>query len=249
MKYYGMTDKGKIRKTNQDSYVIAYNQAGDIFAIVCDGIGGNLGGDVASRMAVNYFSVAFSETNGFASAKEAKAFIQDAIKNANEQIYSLGQERPDLRGMGTTFCGAMITSVGRFIVNVGDSRAYSFQKNGDFRQMTMDHTLVNDMIMHGQLTREEAKTYPKKNVLTNALGVWATVRSDIDTHLEDMDGILLCSDGLHSYVPEATIRSIVLSQEFDPALRSRKLVKASLDAGGFDNVTVILIDLEGGESK
>ncbi len=249
MKYYGMTDKGKIRKTNQDSYVIANNEAGDIFALVCDGIGGNLGGDVASRMAVNYFSVAFSETNGFSSAEEVKTFLRNGVKEVNEQIYSLGQKRLDLRGMGTTLCGVMLTNIGRFVVNVGDSRTYSFKKNGEFKQLTMDHTLVNDMIMHGQLTREEAKTYPKKNVLTNAVGVWETVRCDIDTHLEDMDGLLLCSDGLTSYVPETLIRNIVLNQESDPALRARKLVKASLDAGGFDNVTVILIDLEGGDSK
>ena len=111
----------------------------------------------------------------------------------------------------------------------------------------MDHTLVNDMIMHGELTKEQARTFPRKNVLTNAVGVWESVRSDIDVHHEDLNGILLCSDGLHSYVDEKKIRSIVLDKEFDPALRSRKLVKASLDAGGFDNVTVILIDLEEGD--
>ena len=103
---------------------------------------------------------------------------------------------------------------------------------------------MNDMIMHGELTPEQAKNYPKKNVLTNAIGVWETVRSDIDTHLEDMDGVLLCSDGLHSYVDQSVIRSIVLDTQIDPILRVRKLVKASLDAGGFDNVTAILIDLE-----
>lgn len=249
MKYYGMTDKGKMRKTNQDSYVIACNEAGDVFALVCDGIGGNLGGDVASRMAVNYFSVAFAENKGFRSTAEVKDWIRKGIQEVNRQIYETGQSRRELKGMGTTLCGALLTSSGRFIVNVGDSRAYAFSHSGQFRQLTMDHTLVNDMIMHGELTPEEAKDYPRKNVLTNAVGVWETVRSDIDVHLEQMDGILLCSDGLHSYVDEKTIRSIVLNQDNDPALRSRKLVKASLDAGGFDNVTVILIDLEEGDGK
>ncbi|WP_108774050.1 Stp1/IreP family PP2C-type Ser/Thr phosphatase [Lactimicrobium massiliense] len=247
MKYYGMTDRGKMRKTNQDSYVIACNEAGDVFALVCDGIGGNLGGDVASRMAVSWFSVAFSENKGFASEEDARAFIANGIRIVNKQIYDLGQARQDLHGMGTTLCGAMLTRVGRFIVNVGDSRAYGFKNNGEFRQLTMDHTLVNDMIMHGELTKEQARTFPRKNVLTNAVGVWDSVRSDIDVHHEDLNGILLCSDGLHSYVDEKKIRSIVLDKEFDPALRSRKLVKASLDAGGFDNVTVILIDLEEGD--
>lgn len=247
MKYYGMTDKGKMRKTNQDSYVIACNEAGDVFALVCDGIGGNLGGDVASRMAVNYFSVSFSENKGFKSVNEIKAWIRDGVSAVNKQIYETGQSRNDLKGMGTTLCGALITSLGRFIVNVGDSRAYAFRHNGEFRQITNDHTLVNDMLMHGELTREEAENYPRKNVLTNAVGVWESVRCDIDNHLEQMDGILLCSDGLHSYVEEKEIRSIVLNTDNDPSLRSRKLIKASLDAGGMDNVTVILIDLEEGD--
>ena len=248
MKYYGMTDKGKMRKTNQDSYVIAHNGAGDIFALVCDGIGGNLGGDVASRMAVNYFSVAFSENNGFADQEEAKEWLRNGVKEVNRQIYETGQNKRSLRGMGTTLCGAMITKIGRFIINVGDSRCYSFRNNGEFRQLTTDHSLVNDMIMHGELTPEEAKTFPRKNVLTNAVGVWESVRSDIDVHQEDMNGLLLCSDGLSTYVDERRIRSIVLNRELDPALRSRKLVKAALDAGGFDNVTVILIDLEEGDA-
>ena len=244
MKYYGMSDKGKIRKTNQDSYVIATNEAGDLFAIVCDGIGGNLGGDVASRLAINYFSVAFSNTKGFKTSTAVKKFLREGIQEVNTLIFETGKENPKLHGMGTTLCGILLCHAGRFVVNVGDSRAYSFSHNGQFTQLTMDHTLVNDMIMHGELTPEQAKNYPKKNVLTNAIGVWETVRSDIDTHLEDMDGVLLCSDGLHSYVDQSVIRSIVLDTQIDPILRVRKLVKASLDAGGFDNVTAILIDLE-----
>lgn len=244
MKYYGMSDKGKIRKTNQDSYVIATNEAGDLFAIVCDGIGGNLGGDVASRLAINYFSVAFSNTKGFKTSIAVKKFLREGIQEVNTLIFETGKENPKLHGMGTTLCGILLCHAGRFVVNVGDSRAYSFSHNGQFTQLTMDHTLVNDMIMHGELTPEQAKNYPKKNVLTNAIGVWETVRSDIDTHLEDMDGVLLCSDGLHSYVDQSVIRSIVLDTQIDPILRVRKLVKASLDAGGFDNVTAILIDLE-----
>jgi protein phosphatase len=249
MKYYGMTDKGRMRRSNQDSYIIAHNGAGDLFALVCDGIGGNLGGDVASRMAVNYFSVAFAENNGFKEPDDARAWLRSGVKEVNRQIYEAGQKNKKLHGMGTTLCGAMLTSVGRFVVNVGDSRCYSFKNNGEFRQLTVDHSLVNDMIMHGELTPEQAKTYTRKNVLTNAIGVWESVRSDIDLHEEDMNGLLLCSDGLTSYVDEKKIRAIVLNREFDPALRARRLIKEALDVGGFDNVTVILIDLEEGDGR
>ena len=248
MKYYGITDKGLLRKNNQDSYVIATSESGDVFAIVADGIGGNFGGDIASRIAVTSFSQAFSETNGFESAEEVKKWIRERISEVNTEIFTYGQTHSGMKGMGTTFCGVMLTKAGRFVVNIGDSRAYAWFESGRFSQLTMDHTLVNDMIMHGQLTREEAKSFPKKNVLTNALGVWEAVRSDIDTHTEDMKGILLCSDGLHGYVDEKKIREIVFDKEIDPALKTRKLLKAALEAGGYDNITIILIDLEGEES-
>ena len=244
MKYYGITDKGKVRRNNQDSYVIASNGADDVFAIVADGIGGNNGGDIASRLAVSHFSKAFSETEGFSSAAEIREWIRRHVNIANTIIYEYGISHSALKGMGTTLCGAMITSRGIFVVNIGDSRAYTWNYDGRMAQVTMDHTLVNDMLMHGELTPEEAKTFPRRNVLTNALGVWESVRSDIDIHQEAMDGLLLCSDGLHGYVSEDRIREIVLNSESDPSLRARKLMKAALDAGGYDNITVILIELE-----
>ncbi|MBR4445350.1 MAG: Stp1/IreP family PP2C-type Ser/Thr phosphatase [Solobacterium sp.] len=247
MKYYGLTNKGLVRKTNQDSYVIAANGADDVFAIVCDGIGGNRGGDIASRMAIGYFSKAFSENDGFASAEEARQWIRNTVQEANKEIFTYGETHAKYKGLGTTFVGFLVSAVGNFIVNIGDSRAYAFWKNGRFSQLTSDHTLVNDLLMHGELTLEEAENYPRKNVLTNALGVWETVRADIDLHAEDFRGVLLCSDGLHGYVKEETIRRIVLDKDRDPSLRVRGLLKEALNAGGYDNVTAILIDMEGDE--
>ncbi len=245
MKYYGITDKGLVRKSNQDSYVIAANSANDFFAIVADGIGGNLGGDIASRMAVRFFSKAFSETEQFTDPEIAKRWIESAVNACNSQIYEYGLKNPKFKGMGTTFCGVMFTSFGKLIVNIGDSRAYGWFPDGRFKLLTNDHSLVNDMLQHGELTPEEAKNYPRKNVLTNALGVWQNVRSDIDLHQEEISGLLLCSDGLHGYVEEEVIQNIILSKQSDPSLRCRKLLKAALDTGGYDNVTIIVIDLEG----
>lgn len=245
MKYYGITDKGLVRKNNQDSYVIATNEANDIFAIVADGIGGNFGGDIASRMTVRFFSKVFSETEQFTSEEEARKWITSAINACNLQIFEYGQTHENLKGMGTTFCGVMITSFGKMIVNIGDSRAYALYDHSRLTQLTTDHSLVNDMLIHGELTPEEAKTYSKKNILTNALGVWESVHADIDLHKEHMDGILLCSDGLHGYVEEEKMKSILLDTDMDPSLSARKLMKSALDAGGYDNVTVIFIDLDG----
>lgn len=245
MKYYGITDKGLRRKSNQDSYVIATNENGDIFAIVADGIGGNRGGDIASHMAVAHFSKEFSETNGFQNLLEAKRWIQTNVTIANSAIFNYGIDHPELKGMGTTLCGIMITSVGRLIVNIGDSRAYAWKNEGRFVQLTMDHSLVNDMLMHGEITNEEAKNFPKKNVLTNALGVWETVRSDITEENDDIDGYMICSDGLHGYVSEEVIKKTILDDQLDTALKARKLLKEALNAGGYDNITVVLIDLGG----
>lgn len=247
MKYYGITDKGLVRKNNQDSYVIATNEADDIFAIVADGIGGNYGGDIASRMTVRFFSKVFSETEQFQNEDDAKKWINSAISACNSQIFEYGQTHEHLKGMGTTFCGVMFTKFGKLVVNIGDSRAYAWFKDGSLVQLTSDHSLVNDMLIHGELTEEEAKNYPKKNILTNALGVWESVKGDIDLHTEDMAGLLLCSDGLHGYVDEKIIQNILIDKNADPSLRARRLMRKALDAGGFDNVTVILIDMDGDE--
>ena len=245
MKYYGLTDRGKMRKTNQDNYVIATNEAGDVFAIVCDGIGGGRGGDVASHLAVSYFSVAFASNKGFAEGKEVRSWIARHVEEANRLILKTGREHDDLAGMGTTFCAVMITSCGNYLANIGDSRVYAYRNNDMFKAVTTDHTLVNDMIRHGELTRKEAASFPQKNVLTNALGVWENVRCDIDAYAESVDGFLVCSDGLYGYVSEKQIRRIIYDAEHLPNLRVKQLVKAALDAGGYDNITAILIDLEG----
>ncbi|MBR3202189.1 MAG: Stp1/IreP family PP2C-type Ser/Thr phosphatase [Solobacterium sp.] len=248
MKYFGLTDRGRLRKTNQDSYTIASNRAGDVFAVVCDGIGGGKGGDIASRLAVTHFSMAFSNNEGFKDDQQVKRWLEIEIPAANEEIFRTGQRSPELKGMGTTLTGVMITSVGRFVINVGDSRTYAYYADDTMKVLTTDHTLVNDMLRHGELTPEEAKNYPRKNVLTNALGVWEKSRFDVERHDEAVNGFLICSDGLHGYVDEEVIRSIVLNRMMDPALRVRRLYAEAMNAGGFDNITAILIDLEGDET-
>ena len=247
MKYFGLTDRGKLRKSNQDSYIIASNRAGDVFAVVCDGIGGGKGGDIASRLAVTHFSMAFSQNEGFADEVQLRRWLGLEIPAANEEIYRMGRRTEELKGMGTTLTGVMITSVGIFVVNVGDSRTYGYYSDGSFEQLTTDHTLVNDMLRHGELTPEEARNYPRKNVLTNALGVWEKARFDLDRMDRKADGYLGCSDGLHGYVEEEIIRGIVLNREIDPAIRVRRLYSEAMNAGGYDNITAILIDMEGDE--
>ncbi len=247
MKYFGITDRGKLRRTNQDNYVIASNAYGDVFAIVCDGIGGGKGGDVASRLAVSHFSMAFSLSDPFLEEEEVRRWLSLEIPAANTEIYQTGVNTPGLKGMGTTLTGVLISKAGRYIVNIGDSRTYAYYKDHSMKLLTRDHTLVNDMLRHGELTEEEAKNFPRKNVLTNALGVWEKTRFDLERRDEELCGFLLCSDGLHGYVDEDRIRRIVLDRLMDPAIRVRRLYSAAMNAGGYDNITAILIDLEGDE--
>lgn len=248
MKYFGATDTGKVRKINQDSYVIATSSAGELLAIVCDGIGGGQAGDVASSLAISHFSSVFSNNTGFSDAKDAKAWIRKEISAANKHILSVGNEQTNLKGMGTTLTGVLLSNQGTFVMNVGDSRTYSFsKKTKKIEQLTMDHNLANDMLIHGEITKDEVNDFPKKNVLTNALGVWESVRMDIDTHIEELDGFLICSDGLHGYVKKEDIESILFDEKMEPSRKVRKMIQKALDAGGYDNVTVILIDLERGE--
>ncbi len=179
MKYYGITDKGLVRKTNQDNYVIAFNEMGDVFALVCDGIGGGQGGDVASKIAIDYFSEVFSENQGFLDVQSAQTWIRYHVGKANDLIFSKSTTSSNLKGMGTTLVGVLLSKVGRFIVNVGDSRVYCVFENIEFKPITDDHTLVQDLLRNGEITLKEAEFHPKKNVLTNALGVWDHARVDI----------------------------------------------------------------------
>ncbi|MFV0479080.1 MAG: Stp1/IreP family PP2C-type Ser/Thr phosphatase [Anaerorhabdus sp.] len=248
MRYYGITDQGLIRETNQDNYVTASNENGDVFALVCDGIGGGRGGDVASKMTIDFFSEVFSKNQGFKSEEEVVAWIQEKVKEANDSVFTKAAGSRQLKGMGTTMVGVLLTSVGRFIINIGDSRVYSLKKE-DFKQITHDHTLVEDLLSSGEITAEEARVHPKRNVLTNALGVWDKARVDITKYEEEAQAFLVCSDGLYGYLDHEEIKKVMLSQSLTTGRKVQKLLKLALDVGGYDNITMILIELEAGDGR
>ncbi len=245
MKYYGMTDKGLIRKNNQDSYVIATNEAKDVFAVVADGIGGNKGGDIASKIAVSVISEAFSLTKKFTTQTQIEEWLKTTIDNANAQIFYYAQCNPTYKGMGTTLCAVLLCELGSWFINIGDSRAYAYFTNHNFRQITQDHSYVNELVRKKLISVEEAKHSKQKNMLTNALGVWKDVRFDEFHGFSGLDSILLCSDGLHAYVEEEKIKEVLLSESIPFCKKASQLVKLANEAGGYDNVTVILIDLRG----
>ncbi len=246
MKVVGITDRGLVRTTNQDSYVLATNEKGELLALVCDGIGGNNSGDVASQEAIQYFSDAFSKNRGFKDAQDVETWLLYHARKANDAVFSKSVTKKEYYGMGTTLVGILISKVGYFSINIGDSRAYAYNLFDEFYCLTVDHTLVRDMLNHGEITVEEMKNHPKKNVLTNALGIWNDVRADIQQIHDEVKIFLVCSDGLHSYVEESRIVEILKDENLSLQKKCKRLLNSALFAGGPDNITILLVETEGG---
>ena len=249
MKCFGATDTGLVRANNQDSYVIASNEVGDVFALVCDGIGGGNSGDVASQTAIQYFSEVFSANKGFKDEEEALTWLRYQIRKANDTVFTLSTTRREYQGMGTTLVGVLLIPQGSYVINVGDSRAYASFQDDSFRCLTQDHTLVQDMVNHGELSEEEMMNHPKRNMLTNALGIWSNIRIDLTRIDDPADTFLLCSDGLHGYVPDSVIAKVMLDSRQTLQAKSKQLMNLALLQGGYDNITIILIQKEAGDKR
>lgn len=246
MKVIGITDRGLVRSNNQDSYVLATNEKGELLALVCDGIGGNNSGDVASQEAIQYFSDAFSKNRGFKDVQDVQTWLLYHARKANDAVFSKSVTKKEYYGMGTTLVGILISRVGYFSINIGDSRAYAYNIFDEFYCLTVDHTLVRDMLNHGEITVEQMKNHPKKNVLTNALGIWNDVRADIQQIHDEVKIFLVCSDGLHGYVDEQKIAAVLADDDLPLQKKAKRLMNAALFAGGLDNITILLIETEGG---
>ncbi|MBA2614618.1 MAG: Stp1/IreP family PP2C-type Ser/Thr phosphatase [Actinobacteria bacterium] len=233
----GVTDPGRRRRRNEDSLVIDP----PLFA-VADGMGGAQAGEVASRLAAAVFRE-YHEADALAGEKRVEAIIQEA----NRRIYERAQHDAHASGMGTTVTAALVEGDRIALGHVGDSRAYRV-RGGTLEQLTQDHSLVADLMRSGRLTPEEAGTHPQRSVITRALGTDPSV--DVDTFAVEAaagDLYLICSDGLTTMLGDEEISRIV-SEAADLDTAARALVKAANRRGGEDNVTVILFQLEDGES-
>lgn len=224
------TDKGKKRSLNEDSYLVK----DDIFA-VADGMGGHQAGEVASKTAlkaVNSVKVRL---------KSPAEFLKQAFATANEQVLALAKAK-SLQGMGTTLTVALVANNELWIGHVGDSRAYLIT-DGQLKKLTTDHSLVNNLVKAGELSEEEAKTDPRKHVITKAIGSQEQIVPDITTtSFKTGDILLLCTDGLTNELSESEILNIVAFNP--PAKAGEKLVKLANEHGGADNITVVIAALQ-----
>ena len=237
MEIYGLTDIGLIRDMNQDSYLISKNDNGDVLLLVCDGIGGAKAGEVASGETVKYFQENFPKAPVFRDLIMAREYISHHVRLANKRVYQLSRNFEEFRGMGTTLTGLLITKHGTLSINVGDSRVYGFLNHKAFR-LTIDHTLVNEMLLSGQITYEESVNHPKKHYLVRAIGMWDSV--EVDVHkVKDMEYYLVCSDGLHGFLSNEELLSIVYEEGKSVEEKTKELLDAALLKGGYDNITLI----------
>lgn len=231
-----------MRSTNQDFVELFYNQADQLLAILCDGMGGHKAGDIASEMAVMQLGHRWKET-AFATSAEVKEWLDRQINIENQRIYRVARTYNDLQGMGTTLVTAAFINEAIVIGNIGDSRAYQLNADDDMRLITVDHSFANELRLSGEITEEEAKNHHQRHTLTRSLGVFDKVMIDFfELNKEETQLILLCSDGLSNGIDRKEMNNIV-QNELNLSSKAEALIDTSLKNGSTDNITVCLIDL------
>ena len=241
MRSFYLTDVGKVRDHNEDSVIILKNHNNDYMLAVADGMGGHRAGEVASSIAISYLGRHFQETFYNLDKEQAILWINDSIDAINKQIFKHEEVDALSVGMGTTLVIALYTSDYLLFGNIGDSSGFVL-KNNRLHKVTKDHTLVNLLVEAGDITEEEAKTHPKKNILMKALGVGENIDMDIFEVETDVDGIFLCSDGLTNMLTVEQIEK-VLDEELSVEDKVKKLIKKSNARGGIDNISVAYLEI------
>ena len=243
MQSWGLTDQGCVRSQNQDAYQIAQLDRNSLLCVVCDGMGGAKSGNIASTLAVDVF---VQEVRRFWTANSTQEkinqMLQSAVKLANFTVYDQAQQFEEFDGMGTTLVAALIRGRKATVVNVGDSRVYLANEDG-IRQITKDHSLVQMMVDRGELTPEQAKSYPGKNYITQAVGTESMVMCDFyRLDVAKGDYLLLCSDGLSNLLDDQEILFEIVH-----GVKKQNCCKRLLDIaktrGAPDNVTSVLIEI------
>jgi serine/threonine protein phosphatase PrpC len=231
--------RGLSRKSNEDNYHISITDEQPAFLIVADGMGGHNAGDLASKMAVNHIAAYIDEVRDkFKSTAEIIPAVLFSIEEANKKVFSLSQKEARLSGMGTTLTVAVFYEKKLYVAHIGDSRCYLIRKN-TVRQITRDHSYVQELLDNGSITKDEIDFHPKKNIITRALGTEERLRVDCyeDTLMEG-DIVLLCTDGLTNYVNLEEYTEILPWKSTMEKLVN-VLGKQALAAGGTDDITIV----------
>ena len=248
MRAWGLTDTGKARQDNQDYFFIdLIPEQKQAICVVCDGMGGAKAGNIASQMSAEIFIDEMRQRlKPEMKRKQMELALEDAITQANAQVYRKSREKREYSGMGTTLVGCVVSQDKISIVNIGDSRAYLINEEGISR-ITRDHSLVEAMVMRGDLTQEQARQHPGKNLITRAIGTTQIVHGDYySMGLEKGDIILMCSDGLSNYVSDQEILYEVIHGGAIETCCER-LLEIVLSRGAPDNVTITIFENDSAE--
>ncbi len=240
MKIFGATNIGLVRSNNQDSFLTGSFESGTVWTVVCDGMGGALGGDVASKMATELIAERIKGSyNDKMKPLSVSNLLESAINFANIKIYDKSIADEKLKGMGTTVVAAILREGEVFISHSGDSRAYII--GDEIRQVTTDHSIVQEMLDRGEITPQEAKYHPIKNYITRALGVKDRISVDFTAEkFKDGDILLICTDGLSNMLDEALIKKIVCQADENTVT---ELINEANSNGGRDNITVVIASM------
>ena len=245
MQTFYLTDTGKIREHNEDNVIILSNENNEYILAVADGMGGHKAGEVASAIVIDHLTEEFYRLDSLGTKEATIDWLRNIVTEMNNKIFDYTKENPDSKGMGTTFVCAIKTKDYLLYGNIGDSSGFVV-KNKKLHKVTKDHTLVNLLVSTGELTEEEAKYHPRKNVLMRALGANNPIDIDIFDVDTNISGILLCSDGLTNMLTIDQIEK-VLNSELSIEETVEKLIKKANARGGNDNISVAYLKNESGD--
>ncbi|HLS10386.1 Stp1/IreP family PP2C-type Ser/Thr phosphatase [Lentibacillus sp.] len=240
MKAHFQTDQGQVRTHNEDSGGVFFNRTGQLLAIVADGMGGHQAGDVASQMTISFVGDRWEQTDCFDSSEETEAWLSDILQETNQELLDHARENEACAGMGTTVVATVCTADFVAVSHVGDSRCYKLDMDG-FTQITEDHSLVNELVRSGQISKDDAEHHPRKNVLLKALGTDDEIAADTQTIKWEIDSkLLLCSDGLTNKLADDELSSF-LKKDQDIETICSDMIELANDRGGEDNISLIIV--------
>ena len=245
MQTFYMTDAGKVRTHNEDNVTIISNNNNEFILAVADGMGGHKAGEVASNIAIEHITESFESMQSLGKKEDAIDWLRQVVREINDNIFSYTNKHPESKGMGTTLVIAVKTDEYILNGNIGDSSGYVI-KNKKLHKVTKDHTLVNLLVSTGELTPEQAKFHPRKNLLTRALGANDPIEIDIFDVDNTINGLFLCSDGLTNLVTDEQIEK-VLNSNLSIEEQVEKLIKKSNMRGGTDNISIAYLKKESGD--
>ncbi|RWZ60589.1 Stp1/IreP family PP2C-type Ser/Thr phosphatase [Halobacillus fulvus] len=240
MDSFFMTNQGKVRHHNEDAGGIFKNDEGQILAVVADGMGGHLAGDVASELATSHIHSLWQQMEPLETPEQSQNWLKDAFQSVNREIKEYAEANDGCQGMGTTLVAAVCTDQFLTVGHIGDSRCYFANAYG-FKQLTEDHSLVNELVRTGQITEEEAESHPRKNVLLKAMGTELSIDADVKTvGFEPDNRVLLCSDGLTNKVNDEELKELE-SYAGDWESFCERMVALANERGGEDNITLAVV--------